>query len=583
MIDGVSLINQDLGMPVLIATLLLFVGFVWKEWLERHRGKFILNTSITFFSLLALALIILEPTKQTEITDRQAILRTQGFAAGTQDSLLDAHKGIRVLDYDPSKAIGSELDSLTGLFIIGNGVEPFNFWQFEDLPTCYIPNPAPMGLQKVNYDKRIDLGGTLRIKGTFNTPEKNTYLILQDPSGNGLDSVQLSTGKAEAFSLETIPKVTGTFVYQLNEKDSSGVLLKSEPLPVNITGKKIFKVLILNDFPTFETKYLKNFLADQGHKVVVKSQLTKGRYKFEYFNTEKVPIYDITDKVLDEFDLIISDGDTYFGLGKSVKNRLEKQLRENGLGLFLQPTSLLFNVGQRASYFTYQQDYEQEIQLPSSSTTLEKYPYTIITNLRVAPISLNTGKPVAVYKQVGLGRVSTMTVQNSYQLLLEGEEDIYTKFWTAMLDETIKKEDTKIDWEAQTKVPRKDQPFNFNLRTNLDSFQVMDLDSNLVALLQHSQVPSLFSGTVYPKQTGWNQFWVPSDSVSKFPFFVLDSVSWKSVSIFKKIEANRKQFRNESQKNRTVLIDRPISLFIFYLIFLLGMSWLWLAPKLFGD
>lgn len=27
------------------------------------------------------------------------------------------------------------------------------------------------------------------------------------------------------------------------------------------------------------------------------------------------------------------------------------------------------------------------------------------------------------------------------------------KFWTALLDETIKKEETKIDWEAQTEMP----------------------------------------------------------------------------------------------------------------------------------
>ncbi len=583
MIDGLSFINQDLGLPVFGVTLLLFVGFVCKEWLARYRSKLLLNSAVAFFSLFALALIVLEPALQTEISDRQAILRTEGFAESTLDSLLKVHKGIRVLDYDPGKALATELDSLTGMYVIGNGIEPFNFWQFKDLPTLYIPNPTPFGLLKVNFDSQINLGGTVDVRGIFNTSKKNGYLVLQDPSGNGLDSVQLTTTNVHPFSLETKPKVAGTFVYQLSEKDSVGVLIESEPLPVTITDKKTFKVLILNDFPTFETKYLKNFLADNGHKVVVKSQLTRGKYKFEYFNTDKIPVYEPTDEALAGFDLVIADADTYFALGKSVKNRIEKHVSDKGLGLFLQPTIPLFSAGQDASHFSFKREYEKEIQLPSSTTTLEKYPYTIITGLTVAPILTDNGKPLAAYKQIGNGRVSTMTVQNSYQLLLEGEDETYGEFWTALLDATLKKEEAKIDWEAQTEIPRKDQPFKFNVRTALDSFQVIDSDGNGVPLLQHPRVPSLFSGTIYPRQTGWNHLRVQMDSSSLLPFFVFDSTSWKSVSITKKIEANSWEFKNESQKNRTVLIDRPISLFIFYLIFLLGMGWLWLAPKLVGE
>lgn len=583
MIDGLSFVNQDLGLPVFVVTLLLFAGFVLKEWLARYRGKFFLNSAVAFFSLFALALIVLEPAMETEINDQQAILRTQGFAESTLDSLLKVHKGIRVLDYDPGKALATELDSLTGLYVIGNGIEPFNFWQVKDLPTSYIPNPIPLGLIQVNFDSQINLGGTLDVTGIFNTSKKKGYLVLQDPSGNGLDSVQITSSEVRPFSLETIPKVAGTFVYQLTEKDSVGVLIESEPLPVIITDKKTFKVLILNDFPTFETKYLKNFLADKGHKVVVKSQLTRGKYKFEYFNTDKIPVYELTDEVLAGFDLVIADADTYFALGKSVKNRMQKQVSDNGLGLFLQPTNRLFSAGQDASHFSFQREHEQEIQLPSATTTLEKYPYAITPGLRVAPILTDNGKPLAAYKQIGNGRVSTMTIQNSYQLLLEGEEESYGKFWTALLDATLKKEETKIDWEAQTVIPRKDQPFQFNLRTALDSFQVMDSDGNGVSLLQYPLVPSLFSGTIYPIQTGWNHLRVQTDSSSSLPFFVLDSTSWKSVSITKKIEANRREFKNESQKNRTVRIDRPIPLIIFYLIFLLGMGWLWLAPRLVGE
>ncbi|WP_431137742.1 hypothetical protein, partial [Psychroserpens mesophilus] len=86
-----------------------------------------------------------------------------------------------------------------------------------------------------------------------------------------------------------------------------------------------------------------NFLAENGHSVVVRSQLTKGRYKFEYFNTEAVPVYQLTENGLQPFDLVIIDADSYLELPTSSKAALDFNIQEEGLGLFVQPSPAIFN------------------------------------------------------------------------------------------------------------------------------------------------------------------------------------------------------------------------------------------------
>ncbi len=583
MIDGISFLNQELIIPVSIAAVILYACFLWKEWLERERGKMLVHSIIAFISLLALALIALEPVRKVEINDRQGLLLTEGYDEAKKDSLMDLYPGLIVLDYHPEKSIRKELDSLTSVFVLGNGIKSFDFWQFKNLPTAFVPSKLSTGISKVKYSKSLVLGEALDVSGIYINPRKGTFLVLEDPAGNGLDSVRLETKDQVGFSLHTNPKVSGNFRYSLTEKDSMGVVQKREPLPIQISEKNTFRVLILNDFPTFETKYLKNFLAENGHEVVVRSQLTKGKYKFEYFNSNSIPIYQITDEILKDFNLVIADADTYYGFGTVIKNRFEKHMREDGLGLFLQPTNLLFSRNSNSSYFNYSRDGIIETTLGDSESVLEKYPYVFDKRFAQQPIALGTTVPIAAYKQVGLGRVVTMTVQNSYQLVLDGNEKEYERFWTQLLDKTINEAKAEVEWESTTALPRRNEPFDFTLRTNLEEFTVMDMDSSSVGVLQNSQIPTLFAGATYPRKAGWNALKIASDSIAKFSFYVMDNTDWKSLEISQTVRANQKEFQKDLNENRTVLVDRPISLIWFYMPFLLGIGWLWLAPKLFGE
>lgn len=580
MIDGISFVNKELWLPLVLGGLLAFAFYVWKEWKTRSTGKFALNTLVAFLTIIALIFLILQPTKEVEISERQGLLVTSGFDVQQKDSLMAIVEGIKEVTYNPTTSIRNELDSLTGLIILGNGVEPFDFELFRTIPTAYIPTKEPIGITDLKTSESLLLGEKLSVAGAYTSPVTGNYLVLEDAGGNGLDSVKLGEQKTVRFSLEAVPKVSGRFVFQLTEKDSIGTELHTEPIPVIIHKKNLLRVLILNNFPTFETKYIKNFLADNGHEVIVRSQLTKGKFKFEYFNTSSAPVYQFTDEVLAKFDLVIIDTDTYFNLGTTGIRSFEKSSRETGLGVFLQPSDLLFKLGNEKSYFQFKRDGIDELNVPTFKSTLQKYPFTFDEQLTVKPIILGTETTVAVYKQLGSGRFATTTLQNSYQLLLQGKTAAYNRLWTQIFDKISKKEEVPVAWEAITRIPRIDIPFEFTMRTRLTDFNVIHEDDQSIGMLQNTYVPTLYSGKVYPSKSGWNKLNIETDSSAQYSFYVFDKTTRKSLEISKTIAANKKEFESGIPVNRTVRSERPISPMICYLFFLAGIGWLWLYPKL---
>ncbi|MEH6512317.1 MAG: hypothetical protein V7734_04345 [Maribacter arcticus] len=579
MIEGFSFVNKDILIPVFIGGLVLFGSYFYKEWVTRKQGNFSINIIVALLTIAALVILVLEPTREVEINDHQGILLSEGFNVQQRDSLLSLNKGLKVLKYNPKKSIRNQLDSLTTVYVLGEGIKPFDFSRFNNIAVEYFPAKIPLGITQLTYTKKISLGEKVEVIGSYNQPVNGSFLVFEDSRGNGLDSIQFVESSFTDFTLSGSPKASGNYVYQLSEKDSAGVVINSNPLPIEIKQKQPLRVLILNNFPTFETKYLKNFLSEEGHEVVVRSQLTKGKFKFEYFNTTSLPVYQFTDEILKQFDLVIADADTYFSFGSTIKNRFEKNIRENGLGVFIQPSDFIFNRSASWSYFRFNRDDIKELQILNSTIALEKYPYEFDEEFLVSPIIVGDGKTIAAYKQMALGRVATTTLLSSYQMLLNGSGQTYKSIWTKILDEIAKPKIVPVEWKPETQIPKVDEPFDFSLYTNQQEFAVIDEDSVRTPMLQKLMVPTHFTGTIYPKKTGWQHLSIDGDSTSQFSFFVYDSVDWKALSSTQNIVLNQKKFKTDVNKNKTVISNRPVSPLLFYILFLLGVGWLWLSPK----
>ncbi|MFO7721177.1 MAG: hypothetical protein R6W85_12135, partial [Gillisia sp.] len=457
-------------------------------------------------------------------------------------------------------------------------LKEYDLWQLDEVPVRFLGGNPPEGIVKLNYEQENFVGDHLVLKGLYSNPKSGNRLVLQDPGGTGLDSLVFNAEEKQPFLLSAELKVEGKYLFSLVEKDSLGEMLTSDPVPVRITEKEPLQILILNSFPTFETRYLKNFLAEAGHHVSVRSQITTGRYKYEYFNTNRSPLGNLTENSLESFDLLIIDAASLRSLPGNQRRAIENSVKNNGLGMFIQADDAFFKSPGIANL-----DFER---ITTSEVSMEQwpgiklsvFPYAIKDDFGMQ--SIHTAKNLiwSGYKRNGSGRTGTTVFTNTYQPLLDGHSREYKQLWSQVVEHISRKEYTSAEWEPSQMIAYKDEPFNFKLRTLLDSVKVKNQDGNTIPLVQDIDFPMLWKGTNWPKQSGWNT--LKADTSGIFEYYVTEEIHWRALTAFNTREDNRRYFNRTESAGKGSRSLEPINPLWFFLLFLICMGGLWLEPKL---
>lgn len=584
MMDQINFLNQDYFWPIIFGGMLLWLVFVWKEWSDVLKSRFYVNSFIGLLVVLALIMLALKPNIQKNVASSIGVVLTQGFNQEQLDSLKKAHKKLKVIPYKINQPIGNVIDSVSSLYILGGGLKSFDFWQLEKVPTKFINGYSPKGITKLNYPANAIVGDELVVKGSYSEGKKGNRLVLSNPRGAGIDSIVLNGLAQEDFKLSMNLKLFGKFNYTLIEKDSLATILSSELLPLHIKERKSLKILMVNNFPTFETKYLKNYLAEVGHQVTIRTQLTKNKFKYEYFNTEKQPFYNFTEKQLEAYDLLFMDFESYSGLSKTNLSSLWNSIKNSGMGLFLQPTTPFFTVAPERSGFSFITDKTIKTSLAfSPKLRLNKFPYIFESKFGLEQIHQYKNQPLTAYHRMVNGRIGTTVLQNTYELLLNGDKKVYKQFWAEVVTSLSKRNFTETEWHYDSKFAFKDEPFQFKIRTTLENPEVFNDDSAQIPLQQDIEIPNNWYGTTYPKRLGWQQLLFKNDSLSTYDYYVMDTLHWKSLSEFLTLEENQRYFNGATISQKETKSWVPINQFWFFFIFILGMGYLWLASKLFSK
>lgn len=583
MSDGVMLVNREFFWPVILVGILLWAVFIWKEWSQRREKRFWVKVLASFVAIASLALLVLKPGIWQISAGGKGIVLTEGYRPSQLDSLKSIYKRIRVEEYSVGKTL-SIVEDMDSLFLLGNGLAPFDFWQVEDRSIAFLGGQEPSGWEDITHKSEIPLGENLYVDAYYSNPKEGHWAILADNGGNALDSIPFERDSGRV-RLRARPKASGNFVYRLLEKDEKGAIITEEPIPIHVSEGGPLRILMVNTFPTFESKYLKNFLTEKGHQVMVRTQLTKGRYKFEYFNGASNPVYRFTEDILGDYDLLIIDADSYKGLDRTSKEVLESSTKDNGMGVFIQPDEGFFKRARTRSPFRFQRDLTTEVDLGSPTRTLQKYPYVFQQDVGIQEILVDS-TVVGAYIPVGKGKMGTSILQNTYQLVLEGNEALYGTIWTHILGQIAKEQEKLVEWEAVTQIPRPDHPFEFGVRTSSAHLEVTSDDGIQIPLIQDNLVPTRWTGIRYPRKPGWNFLGVPKDTASRFSYFVFDGNQRTSVARSQTLEANLRRFGTQKSFGTPASSSKkalePIPLVWFYLLLLLSLGWLWLEPKLTG-
>lgn len=580
--SDLTFINSDYLIPVLVGAIVLFVVFLIKEWPRKNGGGFIIRILIGLVAILVLLAISLKPAHLTAVEGKQGVLLTLGYQEKKLDSLKKLNPQLTELAYN-GPILQSQIDSLNKIIVLGNGVQPYDFWQLGDKNIEFLEGEIPAGIDKINFKTSAVEGEDWSVKARYSKPKIGNQIVLQAPGNLPLDSVQFDEIQNTVFLLQAKLKTPGNFVYELVEKDSTGIEIKREPLPLRVQPDQQLSIVMLNAFPTFEIKYLKNFLAELNHQILVRSRLTQRRYKYEYFNRERQTFQSLTAATLEDVNLVILDAGAWQSLSRKEQNLVRTAVEQEGLGVFLMPDENSFYGNQPLANFDFTRTAQSEINL-ENGVGVSTFGYVFNSKSDMSTTLKSGNSLLAAQQFLGFGSVSTTVLANTHELQLKGNKVAYKAVWSEILKPVLKAEDEVVFWEDSHQSVYKNEPYEIQFRTALKDFIVEDTNGNTIPISGNPDIEELWSATFYPEQSGWNQLQITTDSiVSTHSYYVMDSLSWNTKSARERIIANRNFFKSNASEENKFYLKQPVNPLYFFVIFLLAMGYLWLEPKLASD
>lgn len=595
---------------IIVGVSLGLLAFLWLQAWSRQNKKYrIARISMSFFMVLALGLLGLKPAWQTQQKSPTALLLSSGYAPQILDSLQKTLDSILVFRYGtttPSKTltkkaikvhdaafIARNYPQIAKIHLIGNGLPAYELPSLEPYHTQFHLNAPPTGFQEVTYPKQSIAQEDFIVKGTYQIGSDSSVTLLLSNPGGITDSVLINTKSPETFTLKDKPKEAGRYVYHLIVKNTQGDTLNNEPVPVEIQPQRKLNVVIINHFPRFETKYLKNWLAEQGHQVAVRSIISKNKVKDEFANQTAIS-FQLTPRLLQQIDILIMDATYAQNLGAGTLATLQKAVKTQGLGVLIQADES-GNVPVTLAKFPLGQT-DQDKALVNGpdfgikgSYKLTQLPYLLQQRVGTLALVNNTqGQTLVGYNINGLGAVGISLIEESYQMLLDGKPNYYTAYWTHILNQLAKKQRPINLWKINTIFPLMGEKCDITLNTSLPKpiGEITDIEGNAEFYLQNQlDFPQKWQGSIWPKQAGWHQLGVKNDTTGTTPLYIFAEKHWKNWRIRQQIMANKQwaqkhKDRMSLEKKQPLSHQQSIPLGYFFGLFLLSTGFLWLEPKL---
>ncbi|MGX5203099.1 hypothetical protein [Aliikangiella sp. IMCC44632] len=536
--------------------------------------------------------------------------------------------------------------------LYGEGLNSEALAEMEQVTFSYQPNRKEIAISDVKWSQKLLLGERFWFSGKLILESESKLVVkLLDPSNQVVATL---TGDPEQnFTLYHKPKLAGLFEYHLVIEDQDESILYQAPLPVEVEQPDYNRVFILQSKPSFETRYLQNWAADQGASVLVKTKRVNDTWATQRINlssANKVAANLPLDAGLTEhFDIMLTDFDTLMGLNTTQLNAVYQSVQQ-GLGLLLISNNSGFDqIKQRLNKSS------KELLFKSIASnfqlTIDKQGKQLNNlngqyhgaNLSIDGVGINSGKLVlktvesvfvdsllqsndkllAASYQVGAGRVSISTIEQSFEWQLQGNQSVYADYWSYLIAATARRPNLtgpyligSQTFDAEPSEPlgllsrsaafiienRKAELCVYSeqalariaVKSGLLQRQVEPTESQ-ISLEQHPVFKNVWCGLFIAKDIGWSQVVLQqtasqnSESLNLFELtfeqktlgnvYVFARNNWREyLSPLKQIQTN--QF---AQTLKTTAIKQnhyqPISAWVWMLLFITSFSLIWWLEK----
>ncbi len=588
---------------VILICVLAFIFSVIKEYRRKNKQRLWLRVVASIVAIAALAALTLPITywSETSRNDNEAVLLTAGFNADSltkykNDSVYTFNDTIKQL-YPKAKLITvSQLKNITptlsAVHLLGYGLSPDELSQINNVSVIFHPAPVPYGITSANWPEKLKQGQHFVVQGKFNHTNGNPVRLVLKELNTTTDSTTVEHEGIESFQLTSLPKNTGKIINRLIAiagKDT----LENEPLPFLIEPIIHIKVLVLTSSPGFESKFLKNWLSEQGFEVAVRSTISKDKISTQFVNTPQVPLTQLSASVPDKFDVLISDLAALISLNQTESASLKQQVSQNGLGLIIKADTVFKTPVLLQNDFSIYQpaDKDQPLspQIQNAKLTA-KIPITgqqFITDKEDMQTLASDAqhRVLAAMTISGTGKVVCTTLNETYKWMLAGDKDDYSAYWSLLIAKAAKSAPQSENWSVVTPFPTVNARITIQLQTATQPGAIL-MDNERASPIQNALSPFQWQSSWWPLWPGWHIIKHTAGSVEK-PVYVYDKNDWADIKAVNKIIATQKYASDSTLSGVTKQIHGkvriPVSKAYFYALLLLCCAFLWaegkMAPK----
>lgn len=574
----------------------------------------------------AVALLLLSPSHLRQANDT-IVLVTEGAENRPGDDpnplagqryLLDTGFKLTSEDLDVALTTPGQLllrqPGLDTLQVLGHGLDES---QWRDLPAelKVRHDPPPLaGPLQVQWTPQLALGEALTVTGVLQleAADQVARLELLDPAGIVVDSTSARSG--QAFSLTTTPRGTGPLDYRLRGGRGDQDIF-SEPVGVFIEAERGARLLVIQSAPSFETRRLANWAGDQGHALVIHSQVSQDRDLVQGINLETDAPLDRTSSLYSDMDLALLDGRRWAGLADAERETILRAVR-SGLGLVLLADAELadwLGTGNHADQLGLElkpvaggeprwpawPGFEAERPLPLAPFRLEA------VGARALTLD-ETGTTLEAWQPLGEGRIMVSLLRERHRWVTSGESSSFARYWARLLRQ-VAREMPGSRWLAPAADvrPRAGQrldlcaiggegTLDFAPRSSgipeprteaLTTATTAMTTARSAALVPHAAGTNLNCGVVWPRQAGWHvaQLRDPDGTLEDTLFLeVYDADAWRTDA------AARRQLATQARAGSSMpdtpagrQVWTPLSPWWAWGVLLLSAGALWLERRLF--
>jgi hypothetical protein len=554
---------------VILSCFILLVFLLLAEIKRINKAYILLRILANIIAVSSLALLFIPLTYKVDIEVDHSL---NIFTPGTnQDSVPKSlRKGYALASIPDLSYLLKSRPEISTVNVFGYGLAPSDLEALKHYKLNFYPS-APSGIVSVRWNSRLSYTDQLQLKGKYMNSSSNEVKLVLRGFGNTLDSAFILAGKTSTFSLKTIPKQAGKAVLNLLAY-ADGKLLVEEKVPIEVTESKPLTVLLLSSNPDFEYKFLKNWLFEEGHMVMMRSRISKTAISSDFLNTKPVDLKIINAAVLRKIDVLIADEEELATISNQEYQQIEQAVTK-GMGLCIRVSELSIP---RKSLTSNLARYE----LKSANDKEEQSLFLRPANTSLAALKDKAGRVIAATSLYGKGKVTGLVTLTTYKWLLESKESTYTRYWSDIIGSSGTIKSSNAPFEIFPQFPIVQQTFRVNARQVSLTVPTIRLNNVVLAPRQNVVLSNDWDAIADAKSAGWNSVNINGKEGS---FFVYDKDSWQNLRNSAKIKANvaASEF-SQPLKSAKLLktIEKRFPVWIFFVLFALSSGFLWLEPKL---